>query len=200
MSLLYPDALPKTVCIDGEEHAIRWKFYAILTIMQILDTSIPFEGEDLLPEDRVLLALDFFYRDDSPRNLNGATEAMLEFIRRASWDNGYEGKQAKEHVLDWELDAPFIWASMKQTYPFWDWSEAHWWEFKAAFDSLPASSKIKEVMAIRLRKVDSKMSPREREALHEMKRAYALPVRARARRKAADIEAELKAKVGGRHG
>ena len=200
MSLLYPNAPPKAVCIDGQDHAIRWKFYAILTVIKILDNSTPFEGEKLIPEDRVALALDLFYRDGIPRNLSGAAEAMFEFIRRASWDNGYEGKKTDGRVLDWDLDAPFIWASMKQAYPFWDWREAHWWEFKAAFDSLPASSKIKEVIAIRLRKVDSKMSSKEQEALHELKRAYALPIKTQSKRKAADIEAELKAKVGVRYG
>lgn len=200
MSLLYPGALPETVCIDGEDYSVRWKFYAILTILKILDNSTPFEGEDLSLEGRMVLALDFFYRDSIPHNWGGALEAMFEFIRRASWDNGYKGKEADEHVLDWEIDAPFIWASMKQAYPFWDWGEAHWWEFKAAFDSLPAASKIKEVMSIRLRKFDAGMNSKEREALHELKRAYSLPVRSQSKRRAADIEAELKAKVGEPHG
>lgn len=198
MSLLYPDALPKTVWVNGYEYAVRWKFYVVLTIIKILDNFTPFEGEELLSADRIFLALDLFYVDDIPLNVDAAFRAMQEFIKRGSWDNGYQGKRADEPVLDWELDAPFIWASMKQAYPFWDWSEAHWWEFKAAFDSLPATSKIKEVMEIRLRNTSSEMSSKEREAIYELKRAYALPKKGVSRRKAADIEAELKEKVRSR--
>ena len=195
MSILYPNALPEAVCINGTDYRIRPQFYIILEIIQILNGA---RDQGLTPAERMALALELFYRD-APPDATTAIQAMQEFTAKGSWDNGYTGRRTgdTEQILDWDIDAPFIWASLKQAYPFWDWSQAHWWEFKAAFDSLPASSKIKEVMRIRAQKIDSKMDREQQEELRELKRAYSLEKRAAPKRRAKDIEAELKARARG---
>lgn len=185
MSMLYPGALPEAVEVDGSVFAIRPQYYIALEIMRIL-------GDPSLDRGIGLAAsLDLFYVDAIPTDIENAAAAMFEFITRGSWDNGYKGKATKVRILDWEIDAPFIWASMKQAYPFWDWSQAHWWEFKAAFDSLPSDSKIKEVMSIRQRTESKDMSADQKKALKEVKAAYALAAGGSGRRTAKEIEAEL---------
>lgn len=192
MSILYPDSLPRSVEVDGQEYAIRWQYYIILEILRL------FDDEDLDIEEAVAIALDLFYVNEIPRDIMKAFQAMQEFIDRASWNNGYRGKPQKttERLFDWELDAPFIWASFRQVYGGWDWSNSHWWEFKAAFDGLPDNCKIREVIAIRARKVDPKMSAKEKEAIWESKRFYALPKKkAKGARTAQEIERELLERV-----
>lgn len=192
MSLLRPDDLPYSVTVDGVEYDILPQYFIILEIFKLMD-------DDMLSDyNKARYMLELFYADTVPPDTQHAFDAMWEFIRRGNWDNGYRGKESNRRVLDWEVDAPFIWASMKQAYPLWDWSNAHWWEWKAAFDSLPATAKISEVMQIRTQKIDGKMESKAREALRELKRAYALPAKDTGdRRTAAEIEAELKASLGG---
>jgi hypothetical protein len=190
--MLYPDALPKVVCIDGVDYPIRYQYYIVLEIIKVL------EDFDLSDIERIYVSLDLFYKK-IPKDTQKALKAMELFIAKGSWTNGYQGKEENQNVLSFELDAPFIWASMKQTYPFWDWSQAHWWEFKAAFDSLPSTTKIKEIIQIRLQKIDSKMDKQTAKSIRELQKYYALPVKnIPARRKAVDIEAELMARAKGR--
>jgi len=196
MSLLRPDDLPYSVTVDGVEYGILPQYFIIIEIFALM------EDDTLSDHVKARHMLDLFYADVVPPDARHALDAMWEFIRRGSWNNGYRGKESNERVIDWELDAPFIWASMKQAYPLWDWSKAHWWEWKAAFDALPATAKINEVLQIRTQKIDGKMEPRARDTLRELKRAYALPDKgAGDRRTAAEIEADLKASLGGKgHG
>ena len=189
MSLLYPDALPRSVCIHGAEYAIRWQYYITLEILKI------FDDDELEVEAKAGLVLDLFYADKMPDDAAAAFQAMQEFINRGSWDNGYRGKKQSGRLVDFEIDAPFIWASFRQAYPAWDWSDAHWHEWKAAFDSLPSTSKVKEVMQIRAQETTGKMDAKHREAIEEAKRAFALPDKNLQGRRATDIEAELKRKV-----
>jgi hypothetical protein len=192
MSLLYPDALPYHVTIGDEEFEIRPQYYIILGILKIL------QNEELEPGEQAAFSIDVFYGDETkPTDPEAAMKALQEFIERGSWSNGYQGKPAKEELLDWEYDAPFIWASMKQAYPFWDWSDAHWWEFKAAFDSLPETTKIKEVMRIRSMEITSEMDATTARNVREMKNHYRINRGAAAKHKTAkEIEAELKRKAG----
>ena len=97
--------------------------------------------------------------------------------------------------MDWEIDAPFIWASMKQAYPFWNFENAHWWEFKAAFDALADTAKINEVIKIRLKEITSDMTAGQKKAWASLKRQYALPEKPGeklTKRSADDIEADLR--------
>lgn len=186
-----PDGFPQTVEIDGEAYGIRWQYYIILNILKTL------QDEELNEWIRINLVLDLFFVDRIPEDIVQAFGAMMAFINAGTWSNGYVGHEELQTCMDWDIDAPFIWASMKQAYPYWDWSQAHWWEFKAAFDSLPDDAKINSVIRIRAMKLHKDMSAEQKQAVRELKEMYALPVK---RRSAKEIEAELKARVGVKDG
>lgn len=189
MSLLYPDSLPKSVTVNGNEYEIRWEYYIILEILKI------YSDKTLSDNERAYFILDLFYEDSIPANTEDALKAVNAFVDGASWDNGYVNEEKSDRrVMDWDMDAPFIWASMKQTYPFWDFSNAHWWEFKAAFDALPDTAKINEVIKIRLKEITGDMTSEQRKAWMTLKKQYELPDASgeKTNRSAKDIEADLK--------
>lgn len=190
MSLLYPDFSPKSVLVDGEEYDIRWQYYIALEIIRL------FSDTTMTDQDKAYLIINLFYAEDVPSDISNALKAVNTFIDGGTWDNGYESEEKDNvRIMDWDIDAPFIWASMKQSYPAWDWSNAHWWEFKAAFDALPETAKINEVIKIRLKKITGDMTSEQRKAWKALKKQYALPERAGEKykeRSAQDIEADLK--------
>ncbi|GEM_PF-5524183 len=190
MSLLYPDSLPKSVIVDDIEYEIRWQYYVVLELLKL------FSDRTMSDNEKAYFIFDLFYVGIVPENKEYALKAVTAFIDGGSWDNGYESEEKSDRpVMDWNIDAPFIWASMKQTYPFWDWSQAHWWEFKAAFDALPDTAKINEIIRIRLKSITGDMTSEQRKAWVALKKQYALPERPGEKytdRSAQDIEADLK--------
>jgi len=194
MSILYPNSLPKSVFVDDVEYSIRSEYYIVLEIIRIIGDT------ELDEQTKMFFILDLFFVDDVPEDLQLSYTAIINFIDKASWSNGYKRKYTDDtEVMSWEIDAPFIFASMKQAYPYWDWSNAHWWEFKACFDSLPDNAKINEIIKLRSMKITSDMSPDIKRDLLEVKKVYALPKKQQAEHKTAkQLEEELieRAKVG----
>jgi hypothetical protein len=187
VSILYPDSLPLAVCVDGVDYPIRPEFYIVLETIAIM------KNDELPVKIRLEQMFDLFYKDTIPQNIDSALDALLQFVNAGSWSNGYQSKNKSDNLLDWEKDAPFIWASMKQTYPNWDFTHAHWFEFKACFDSLPDNCKINDVIRIRNTKITSSMGKEQREAMQELKQMYALPKKKNVKSKSPrELEAELK--------
>jgi hypothetical protein len=187
MSILYPNSLPYAVCVDGVDYPIRPEFYIVLELISLM------KNDELPAKKRLEQMFDLFYKDAIPQNIDSALDALLQFINAGSWSNGYQSKQKSDTLLDWEKDAPFIWASMRQTYPSLDFTHAHWFLFKACFDSLPDNCKINDVIRIRATKITSSMSKEQRESMQELKQIYALPKKKSVKQKSPkELEAELK--------
>lgn len=86
-------------------------------------------------------------------------------------------RKEKEKTYDFTWDAEYIYASFRQAYDI-DLLKAEmtWAEFKALFQGLPDDTIIKKIIDIRARELPTgKGTHKERKALIESKKAYALP-------------------------
>jgi len=120
--------------------------------------------------------LRYFYADEIPPDLQKALEACFEFIVAGNYQSHGKNKPSSDDAMplyDFQADHQLIYASMCQAYGE-AWRDWHWWAWKAAFDHLPESTPIKQVIAIRARKPDKYMSGKERANLSELKELYRL--------------------------
>jgi len=80
-----------------------------------------------------------------------------------------------EKVFDFRIDASRIYASFYQAYKIDLSKEAlHWWAFISLFNALPEDTIIRKVIDIRTKKIDPKMSEKERTALVRAKDRFSL--------------------------
>ena len=188
MNLLFP-GLDTSVTVDGEDYPINYRYYYVLRIISVL------EDQERTEEERVIDLLRIFYKAKIPKNIKGAIEACLNFIAQGSYQTDLQGKnQNKAPVYDYERDHQLIFVSMQQVYGD-SWRKWHWWQWKAAFDNLPENTPIKNVISIRVRKIECKMSATERANLQELKQIYALKQKNQPEMMSAkELEAEIMAK------
>lgn len=88
---------------------------------------------------------------------------------------GEESDGSSEKVFDFRIDASRIFASFFQAYHI-DLTKEnlHWWSFISLFSALPDDTIIRKVIDIRTKKIDPKMSEKERTALIRSKDRYSL--------------------------
>lgn len=141
--------LPKTVTIDNEEHAIRYDYRVILTILEMLnDPDLP----DALKAEGMI---ELFYCDPSGiRNIKAAVEACYDFI-----DMGAQPGKKSPRVMDWEQDFRYIIAPINRvlgcearSVPY-DYDAntggLHWWTFMGAYQEIGSDCLFSQVVNIR---------------------------------------------------
>ena len=120
------DRLPKTACIDGVEYPIGYGYrYMMAAEIEMFNPSIS-------DEQRLLNALNLFYLENIPPNIEKAVEFMLWFHRcgeEAKKGKGSKGKTKRGYCF--RQDAPLIYAAFRQQYGIdlrkTKSDELHWW-------------------------------------------------------------------------
>lgn len=120
--------LPTSIEIDGVDCPIYSDYRDILQIFEILNDP------DLLDIEKAMIALDYFYKDDSYNiNVELAIKYMYEFM------NGGEAEEKtpknEQPLFDWEQDFSIIVAPINRTlgYDARGVEYLHWWTFLSAF-------------------------------------------------------------------
>ena len=173
MSMLI-DLLPTTVEVDGVEYDISSNFRdSILFEILMQDTNIS-------ERDKLVLGLQYYYRDNIPENIKEAVEKMLWFYRCGKEEVEAKGVGSEEdvsQVYSYEHDDDYIYAAFLDQYgiDLQDVEDLHWWKFKAMFKSLKEDNKISKIMGYRAMKIDNDMSDSEKKFYREMKQIYSLP-------------------------
>lgn len=158
--------LPKTVEIDGEDHAIRYDYRVILEILEMLN------DRDLAPEDKAEALLQMFYvNPEKIRNPQEAVTACYRFI-----DQGNETKKKSPHLVDWEQDFQYIIAPINRVIGR-DVREIeydtenntgglHWWSFLSAYMEIGSDCLFSQIVTIRDKQARGKqLEKHEREWL-----------------------------------
>ena len=173
MSMLI-DLLPSTIEIEGVEYDISSNFRdSILFEILMQDSKIP-------DQDKLILGLQYYFRDKIPKNINIAVEKMLWFYKCGKEEVEAKGTGSGENVgqiYSYEHDDDYIYSAFLDQYgiDLQDIEYLHWWKFKAMFKSLKEDNKISKIMGYRSMKIDSDMSDNEKKFYKEMKQIYSLP-------------------------
>lgn len=139
--------LPKSVFIDGKEHAIRYDFRVILEIITML------EDEELDGADKTEALLTMFYLDP-PENEKAAVDACFDFI-----DISKREKKKSPRLTDWEQDFDYIVAPVNRVLgydcrgveydPETNTGGLHWWTFMAAYMEIGGDCLYSQIVSIR---------------------------------------------------
>ena len=143
-------SLPKTVSIDGVDHAIRYDFRVILEIICML------EDEDLDGNDKTEALIEMFYVDpDKITNVKGAVDACFKFIDQ---DSDRPHKKSPR-LTDWEQDFDYIVAPVNRVLgydcrgvdydPETNTGGLHWWTFVAAYMEIGGDCLYSQIVSIR---------------------------------------------------
>lgn len=158
----------------GRRYFLRLSYDNVLRYYRFLSS------ETALPE-RMRLELAYGILVKRPRAvkpeeivpvLKKIGEEFLTLTNRRTGERG-------ERTVDFEQDAPYLYAAFRQVYGidlFRERGKLHWWKFLAMLDSLPSDCKLKEIMAIRGRKLPppNRYNSAEIAWLTRAKRFYAL--------------------------
>jgi hypothetical protein len=153
-------ALPDTVLVSGSAFPVNADYRVILRILRMLDDDEVIERQKpsliidwfYLSKKRIVLPLSgrsFYIAVKQPTDYEAAIEAFRAFIRRGE-DAPDDQDVGEPPVMDYEIDAPEIYASFVMLYGI-DLNEVkflHWWKFHALLDgafygSGPLAEKIK---------------------------------------------------------
>lgn len=142
--------LPTSLCVGGEEWAIRSDFRAILDILKY------FSDPEYEPDEKWEICLDIMYEDfeHMPQALKSeATQKAVEFIDMGIKDDG----RRKPHTMDWEHDAPVIIPSVNRVLgkEIRALEYLHWWTFLGAYMEI-GESLFSQILSIRQKKAKGK--------------------------------------------
>lgn len=167
------DELPQSVEIGGKEYPINYGFRTFVLI------EICIFDADLSDSERVNQALDLFYGDDLPGDVNQAFERMMWFYRGGKDEKKGKSKGATspKRCYCFEQDAPYIYSAFRAQYGI-DLQDIrsvdlHWWKFKSLFESLDENLRISKIMMYRVADTTG-MDKYQKKFYSDMKKLYAL--------------------------
>lgn len=120
--------LPTAINIGGVDCEIYSDYRDILEIFEI------FEDPDLLDNEKIVVALDYFYKtDDYQQDIETAILEMMNFISQCSEESS--GNVSKKPLYSWEQDFNIIVAPINKAMntDIRGLEYLHWWTFLSAF-------------------------------------------------------------------
>lgn len=124
--------LPTTITIKDKECAIDWDYANILEIFKILNDP------DLLDNEKMAIALSYFYEDDSYlADIETAMKEFVSFINMGD-DNIEKVNKDRKPTYNWEQDFNIIVPAVNKVlgYDVREREKVHWWTFLGAFMEL----------------------------------------------------------------
>ena len=154
------DELPE----DYEGYPVNTDFRIGIQLSQLL------ADHDMGNREKAERLCDLLFPGIIPENTNDAVKWFL-----GGWytDNQTKTKETQE-IMDYDADQWRIYSAFRQQYGI-DLNTAnmHYWVFMGLLSNLEVCA-FKRIMDIRQKKIDSKMSKEEKEALKEAKKIYQL--------------------------
>lgn len=171
---------PKQVIVEQKKYEVNCDFRTMIAIQNILMDEV------FTLNEKMRIAITFFYHESIPQNIQKAFEAMIEFLHCYKKENvesardilGIEIKAFQQEIAyDYQVDAERIYAAFYQVYGINLHNEKamHWFEFKALFDNLnDGVAPFVQIMQIRTMKIDGSMSKQQQGYYRRMKQRYSL--------------------------
>lgn len=167
-------SFPKSVKICGRAYSIKTDFRAWI------EFEIMFQEADTVNKKFNLIFNMFEIPPlvTSAHELSCLLEEMIKFYNCGEKINEKENENnsSRPLIYSFKEDQFHIYTDFLRFYLI-DLNEIeylHWWKFRQMFIELPEDSKIKTIMMYRIIKINSKMSPEQRQFYAKMKKIYAL--------------------------
>lgn len=146
--------LPRTVCVNDVEYAVRTDFRDILKIVTA------FSDPDLEDNEKVYVCLFIFYEDFDTiphRDYEAAFRAAIQFIDHGMDEGGEEDLRKSPRVMDWEQDEAIMFPAINKVAGFETRSAeyVHWWTFMGYYMEI-SEGVFSNVLSIRLKKAKGK--------------------------------------------
>ncbi len=165
------DPLPVEVEVNGARYPINFGYRACI----LIEIDMFSDRED---EQKVLDALNIFYKNSIPSDMDAAMEKLLWFYRCGmEQEKAGQGGRKPRRAYCFEADAGRIYAAFRAQYginlnqtPN---AALHWWEFMAMFESLSEDLLISRVMYYRTADLKG-MGKNQRAFVKKMRQLYAI--------------------------
>lgn len=131
--------------------------------------------EELTNTEKVATALSLMFIRERPTDAEEIQEALTWYMNGWNHDNVSSGKKKDETVLmDFDIDQWRIYAAFRKQYGIdLNRQKLHFWVYMGLLSNLEECS-FTRVVSIRDKKIDSKMSREEKNALSKAKKMYAI--------------------------
>ena len=167
------DLLPVKVDINGVEYAINSDFRTSILFSLLMD-------DDRLTEDaKVMQALVLYYpKIPDKKYWNEAVERLMWFYqcgKEISAATIGKGKSDKKRILDYEVDADYIYSAFMSQYRI-DLQDVslHWWKFKSLLDAINEDTSLFKIMQYRSTDI-SKITDKEQKKFYkDMQKIYSI--------------------------
>lgn len=198
-SNLLIDGLPEAIVVDDVRYEINTDFRIGIMFDQMLCDL------KLSDEEKVEIALNLYFKDEIPHNIDAALNELLVFYRCGSplppkprEMRTDASPKPPARVLDFDYDAPLIYAAFLSQYgiDLQDVVDLHWWKFSAMMEGLKDDEEISKVMSYRAIDLNSIKDKEERKRYAKLKAKYALPNNEAVAEKKALAEALFHTKEG----
>lgn len=153
----------------------EWNGYPIDTDYQTgIMISQCLVDESLSEIERYATAIDLLFPSEKPP-IEEAIEAITWFLNEYNHDNKVSKKDAEEIIVfDFDIDQWRIYAAFRAQYQIdLNTAKLHWFVFMGLLTNLNECS-LTNVMTIRQKKIEPKMSRKEKEAIKAAKAQYAI--------------------------
>lgn len=160
--------------------------YRVNTDFRIgIQLSEALEDVDLSEEERVMVTINLLYGEEDytgklvlreyPRDIETIQQTCEWLLSGWNTDN-LSGTKSKVPVFDYDVDGWRIYADFRRYYGvnLNTIDTLHFWEFSAMLWNLPQDSATKEVIEIRGKETNSKMSAEQRKAIKKAQKIYGL--------------------------
>ena len=131
--------------------------------------------DELTNAEKLTTAVYLMFPGDYPEDVKEIQEALAWYMNGWNHDNMSTGKKKDETVLmDFDIDQWRIYAAFKKQYGIdLNRQHIHFWVYMGLLSNLEECA-FTRVVSIRDKKIDSKMSKEEKEALSKAKKMYAI--------------------------
>ena len=140
------------------------------------------QDREVSKEERVMLALNIFYKDlkeiTSAEEIEKRIEDIIWFYKcgKDEETSQEKGKNKQKQIYSYEFDDGRIYSAFIQQYNIdLQKEDLHWWQFKSLFENLTEETQIVQVMSYRAMDISKIKNKKEKKKYKELQELYKLP-------------------------
>jgi len=181
------DPLANKIELAGNEYDLNLSFNNVLDVLDVLneknllkETKLKIMAEMLIGENNLTFSDHLFLWQEVLENyINKPSQEAVQYdvMGNPMPVASSEGEDSDVRLIDFELDANYIYASFRQIgiNLFDEQEKMHWEEFQAILEALPDDTILKKIIRIRTYKPRKGESAKEKARMLELQKKYQLP-------------------------
>ena len=140
------------------------------------------QDREVSKEERVMLALNIFYKDlkeiTSAEEIEKRIEDIIWFYKcgKDEETSHEKGKNKQKQIYSYEFDDGRIYSAFIQQYNIdLQKEDLHWWQFKSLFENLTEETQMVQIMSYRAMDISKIKDKKEKKKYKELQELYKLP-------------------------